>query len=395
MSNNALLTPAVITKETLMMLENNLVAAARVNRKFENQFVKIGSQLTIRKPNRFTLRRGTGISVQNITEPSTSITISNQTGVDMEFSIQDLTLTIEEFSERYCKPAAATISNGIDMDVLALQNQIFNQVGTAGVAPSGMASIALVGQRMDEGGVPQDGRALIFGPKAYWTMVVSLVANNFVQSVAEPAYKGFLARLGNFDIYLDQNIPLQTYGAQGGTPLVATAGQTGGTLVTNGWTASVTGIVNIGDCFTIQNVFAVNPQSRQSTQSLMNFTVAAVANSDSGGNSTLTISPSIVTSGAYQNVTASPASGATITMLGSASTAYAQNIAFVKDTFGLVTVPLELPNGVDFAARETYRGISMNIVRAFDITNYTIPTRLDVLYGVAAYYPETGVRLTN
>ena len=366
-----------------------------MNRKFENQFVKIGSSLTIRKPNRFTLRRGTGISVQNITEPSTSITISNQTGVDFEFSIQDLTLSIEEFSERYCKPGAATIATGIDMDVLALQNQIFNQVGSAGTPPSGMSSISLVGQRMDEGGVTQDGRTLVLGSKAYWNMVNSLVSNNFVQSVAEPAYKGFLARLGNFDIFLDQNIPLQTYGAQGGSPQVATAGQTGGTLVTNGWTASVTGIVNIGDCFTLQGVYAVNPQSRQSTQSLMNFTVAAVANSDSGGNSTLSISPAIVTSGAYQNVTAAPASGATITMLGSANTAYGQNIAFVKDTLGLVTVPLELPNGTDFSAREMYKGISMNIVRAFDITNYTIPCRMDVLYGVAAYYSETGVRLTN
>ena len=98
MSNNALLNPSVITKETLVILENNLVAAGKVNRQFENQFVKIGSSVTIRKPNRFLVSSGPGLSIQDISEPSTSITISNQKHVDFQFSSQDLTLTVEEFS---------------------------------------------------------------------------------------------------------------------------------------------------------------------------------------------------------------------------------------------------------------------------------------------------------
>ena len=101
MASNALLTPSIITKETLVILANNLVAAGKVNRQFENQFVKIGSSLTVRKPNRFTVTNGPGLVIQNITEPSTSITISNQGQVAFQFTSQDLTLTIEEFSERY------------------------------------------------------------------------------------------------------------------------------------------------------------------------------------------------------------------------------------------------------------------------------------------------------
>src|ERR1700674_2302356 len=118
MSSQVLLTPQVITKESLVILENNLVAANRVNRKFENQFVKIGASLTIRKPNKFSIRSGASLQVQNIAEPSVSITINQQKGVDFQFTSQDLTLTVEEFSERYLKPGMAKVANQIDFDVL-------------------------------------------------------------------------------------------------------------------------------------------------------------------------------------------------------------------------------------------------------------------------------------
>ena len=395
MTNNSLLTPSIITKETLVILENNLVAAGKVNRQFENQFVKIGASLTVRKPNKFTVSSGPGLQIQNITEPSTSITISNQKHVDFQFTMQDLTLTIEEFSERYLKPAASVLASQLDYDTITGGMQFFNEVGTPGTIPSSFASLAAVGQRMDEGAVPQDGRVLILGPAAYWSLANGLTSNIFVTSVAEPAFKGFLAKLANMEIYLDQNIQSQTVGAYGGTPVVNGAGQTGSALVTNGWTASVTGLLNLNDVFTIAGVYAINPQNLKSTGVLQNFVVTSTANSDSGGNSTIGIYPPITTSGAYQTVSNSPANLAAITVKGSASTAYAQNIAFTKDAIGLVTVPMEIPGGVDFAARQMYKNVSMRIIRAYDIQNDVIPCRTDILYGVSTFYPELGVRLTN
>jgi hypothetical protein len=394
MASNQLLTPSLITKETLVILENNLVAAGKVNRQFENQFVKIGSSLTIRKPNQFTVSTGPGLQIQNIVEPSTNITISNQKHVDFQFSSADLTLVIEEFSERYCKPAAVQLANQLDYDVLTNFNQINNEVGTPGTVPNSFASLAAVGQRMDEGAVPQDGRTLILNPAAYWSLTTAFIGL-FVKSVAEPALKGFLANIANFEIYLDQNIQSQTVGNYSGTPVVNGAAQTGSALVTNGWTASVSGLLNQGDVFTIQGVFAVNPKNFQSTNALMNFVVTAAAASDSGGNSTVQFSPAIVTSGAYQNVTNSPANLASITVKGAAATSYAQNIGFVRDAFGLVTVPMEIPGGVDFAAREMWKNISMRIIRAYDINNDVLPTRIDILYGTATYYQQLGCRFTN
>ncbi len=394
MATNALLTPSLITKETLAILENNLVAAGKVNRQFENQFVKIGTTLTVRKPNRFKVTQGPALQIQDITEPSTSITISQQSHVDFQFSSQELTLTIEEYSERYCKPAAVELANVIDFAVLGNFNSIYNLVGTPGAVPSTFAALGAVGQRMDEGAVPQDGRVLILNPAAYWSMANGLIGY-YVKSVSEPAFKGFLASIANFEIYEDQNIQAQTVGNYGGTPVVNGAGQTGSVLITNGWTASLAGLLNVGDVFSIANVYAVNPKSRQSTGSLQNFVVTATAVSDVNGNSSISIYPAITTTGAYQTVNASPANGATITVKGSANTSYFQNIGFVRDCFGLVCVPMELPGGVDFAAREAYRNISMRIVRAFDIFNDVTPCRIDVLFGTSTFYPELGCRLTN
>lgn len=398
MATNALLTPALITKETLTILTNNLVAAAKVNRQFENQFVKIGTTLTVRKPNRFTVTLGPALNIQDITEPSTSISISTQAHVDFQFSSQELTLTIEEYSERYCKPAAETLANTVDVSVLQLFNQINNEVGTPGSPPASFASIAAVGQRMDENSAPQDGRTLILNPAAYWSLANG-VSNLFTRSVAEPALKGFLAVIANFEIYLDQNIQAQTVGAYGGTPIVNGAGQTGSQIVTNGWTASVTNLLNVGDVITFSGVQNVNaqpgPNGFVQTGTLQNFVITSITASDSGGNATLNISPAITISGAYQNCSAAPANGATITVLGSANTSYFQNIAFTRDAFGLVCVPMELPGGVDFAARQAFRNISMRIVRAYDVWNDVTPCRIDILFGVAAFYQQLACRLTN
>lgn len=391
--SNTLLTPSIISKETLVLLENNLVMAGKVNRQFENQFVKIGDTLTIRKPNRFTVSDGAGLVIQNISEPSTSVTISNQKHVGFLFSARELTLTIEEFSERYLKGAAVALSNKIDFDVAQLYSSVQNEVGTPGTTPNNFSFLASVGQRMDENAVPQDGRVLVLNPATNWAMA-SALSTLYVRSVAEPALKGYLAAIANFEIYLDQNVGVLTSGNYAGSGVVNGASQTGSSIVTNGWTASRT-LFNGGEVITFAGVNNINPVNYQSTGALANFVVTSAVTSDGSGNATIPIYPAITTSGAYQTASASPANGAAVSVIsGNANSTLAKNIAFVRDAFGLVTVPKELPQGVDFAARETFKNISMRIVRAYDINSDVTPCRIDVMYGVSAFYPELACRLT-
>ena len=397
MSTDVLLTPSIISKESLVILVNNLVMAGRVNRAFEEQMgAKIGTQLTIRKPNKFIVSEGAGLQVQDIIEPSTSITISNQSHVDFQFGTAALTLVVEEFRERYLKPALEKLANRIDRGVMANVQNIFNEVGTPTSTPSNFAALALVAQRLDEMAAPQQDRTMVLNPKAYWTIAVG-ISSVYVQSVAEPGFKGYIPNIANMEIFLDQNIPTQLTGAYGATsPTVLGSGQTGSTLVTTGWPNSITGLLNVGDVFTIGAVNAVNPESLTSTGALANFVVTATASSNGTGGSSISIYPPIVTSGAYQTVDNGPISGAAITVIsGAPSSNLAKNIGFTKDCFGLVTVPLIMPDGVDFKSQEVYKGISLRVIRAYDINNDVLPTRVDVMWGTATYYAELGCRLTN
>src|SRR5437899_10143291 len=404
MSSAALLTPSIITKESLVILENNLVAANRVNRKFENQFVKIGASLTIRKPNRFTISSGPGLQVQDIAEPSVSITVNQQKHADFQFTSTDLTLTVEEFSERYLKPAMETLANQVDQDVLSNVKGVSNFVGTPGVTPSTFSSsVQLTGRRQDDLAAPQDNRTLVLNPNAYWSLAANLQTNLFVMPTAKDALvKGYLAMIGNYEIYMDQNVPTFSTGIHVTTAGVTiTGGQVGSSLSTAGWNSTDTFVV--GEVITIAGVNAINPQSRQSTGILKPFVITAtvgVTSSDARSTATLTISPPIVSSGPYQNVTAAPSVSSVINILTQGSTSGASstmpnNLAFTRDAFGLIMVPMEIPQGVDFAARETYRNISMRAIRAYDINNDVFPTRIDILYGTTTYYDELAVRLAG
>jgi hypothetical protein len=274
----------------------------------------------------------------------------------------------------------------------------YNEVGTPGTTPANFASIALVAQRLDEEAAPQQDRTLVLSPKAYWAITVG-ISTVYVQSVAEPGFKGYIPNIANFEIFMDQNVPTQLTGNYAGTPTVTGAGQTGSSLVTGAWTASITSLLNVGDVFTIANVNAVNPESLQSTGSLRNFVVTAAASSNGSGASTLSIYPPITpaTSGsAYATTDTSPANGAAITVIsGAAASNLTKNIGFCKDAYGLVTVPLIMPEGVDFKAQEVYKGVSLRTIRAYDINNDVLPTRVDILWGTATYYPELSCRLTN
>lgn len=390
-----LLTPQIITMKALESLENNLVMAKLVHRSFESYYQKIGATLTVRKPNKFQVQDGPTINVQPINEPSVSITVDKFKTVPFEFTDSEMALTVDDFAARYIEPAMIPLANQIDYDLLSLANQFSNVVGTPGSTPSTFAtSVQLTGQRLDENAAPQQGRNLVVNPAAAWSMA-GAQSNAFVTRVSEKALiNGYLNVIGNQSIFNDQNVQSTTASTYGGTPKTnAVTAQTGASLITDGWTATTTTLA-AGTVFTIDGVYAVNPVSFQSTGQLKNFRVTTATVTDGAGNSTIAIDPPIITSGPFQNVTNGAANDKNITVLTGASGATAvNNLAFTKEAMGLIMVPLEIPKGMDMAYVATHKNISIRFVRGFDITNAQFISRLDVLYGVAKYYDELGVRL--
>lgn len=410
---NTLITPTVIAREALMQLENNLVMGGNVHREYVKEFVKVGSTVNIRRPVKFDVTDGAVLDKQNVEEANTTIVVDSRKHVGWSFTTQDLTLTVEEYSERYIKPAMISLANKVDRDLCTLYDDVFNWVGTPGQTVNSYADFALAPQRLDENAVPFDMRRSVLSPADHWAIAGSQTGLAFNSgAISTPAYRrGSIGNIANLETYMDQNVRTHTTGTftAGSTPVTNGAAQNvtyaaankttwSQTLITDGW-ANSTLVLTAGDVFTVAGAFAVNPVpgegSKDAYSRLQQFVALSDGTSDGSGNLTITMSPPMITSGPYQTVSAAPADGASIVPLGTEATGYVQNLAFHRNAFALVTVPLEMPDGVSFKARESHKGLSIRVVKDYDIINDDDVIRLDILYGKKTLYPDLATRLSG
>jgi hypothetical protein len=406
---NTLITPQIIAKEALFHLENNVIMGQNVHRQYKREFVKIGDSVTIRKPVKFIATDGAARVNQDVIEQTTSIVINNRKHVSWNFSTQDLTLTIEEYAERYIKPAMIVLANTIDRALCEVavtgSPAFFNQSGAPGTTPADFGALADTAVKMDDEPVPDDGmRKLVLNPAARWAMADGLGGTGSggifnADIVHGMVRRGMLGQLANFDIYGDQNIVAHTVGTHSGTPLVDDAAFANDTnsIAFDAMVGTVVGALVAGDVLTIDGVFSVNDVSKQSTGVLQDFVVLADVNTTAGAGTVLvypTLNDGSTTStAAFQTVSALPADDAGINITGTAATAYPQNLAFHENALALVTIPLELPDSATFKARADWRGYSIRVIKDYDIDSDDEIIRLDILFGVKTIYAELGVRL--
>lgn len=396
---NSLLTPQQITREALRVLHNKLTFIGAINRQYDDSFAKsgakIGDTLKIRLPNQFTVRSGATLAAQTVNEQSVSLQVGTQKGVDMNFSSVDLTLSLDDFSSRILEPAMAVLAASLEADAVTMYKDVYQQVGTPGTTPNTLLTYLQARARLNNSLAPMDAnRTAHLSPLATATIVDALKGLFQDSSAIREQYReGSMGRTAGFDWYENPLVPTHTNGSKVAGATTAASGSTG-----SGSTLNVAGVANAdtfakGSVFTIAGVYEVHPETKAVTGRLQQFVVAADATM-SGTTGALTISPAIVTSGASQNVSAAPGNSAALTFAGSASTAYEQELAFHRDAFAFATADLVMPKGVDFAAREVYDGVSMRIVRAYDINNDAFPCRIDVLYGHQTIRPQLACRVT-
>jgi len=400
---NTLLTISMITREALRVLENNLTFTKQVNRQYDSRFgvegAQIGTTLNVRKPPRYVGRTGTAISIEDATETQVAVTLDTQFGVDITFTSEDLALKISDFSKRFISPAVATVANKIDNAGLALYTSVYNSVGVSGTpGPSTLLDYLNAGVALDDNAAPMDGARSVCITPLQQAKIVDALKGLFQQSsaIASQYKRGQMGTAVGFDWYMDQNCNTHTTGTftTGSTPLVNGASQTGASLITDGW-ANSTAVIKKGDVFTIAGVNHVNPQSLQITGAVQQFVATADGTSDGSGNLTISISPSITTGTGFQTVDGSPADNAAITMVGAEASQSPQGLAFHRDAFTLAMADLPLPQGTDMAARvsDDQLGMSIRLIRDYDITTDKFPCRLDVLFGWAALRPELACRI--
>lgn len=400
--SNTLLTSSIIAREVLPILENMTTFSKAVNRDYEPEFkanmsrgYEPGATINIKRPSRYTYRAGRVAVPQASVDTTVPLTLS-QGGCDINFTSAERTLSINsEHIQNKLTAAMATVANEIDRQGLAMAHYAtYNALNPTGALPTTAAAaiqaMTQMGQRLDEMAAPRDGgRALILNPAANAGLVQGFGGYFNNQAKVSRQNESGMLQNNNFgfdNIGMDQNVDTHVNGAATATN-ISGANQTGSTITV---VAVAAGTLTRGTVITLPGVFAVNPQSRQSTGQLADFVVTADV---AQGATSIPISPAIVTSGQYQNVTASPTTAQPYVIKGAASTGYGTNIAFHRDAFTLAMVPMWMPDGLGVrCAQETHKGFTIKVTDAYDPVNDNSIMRLDVLFGWAATYPELATK---
>lgn len=391
---NSLLTPNKITREALRVLHQKLNFIGSINRQYDDSFAKtgakIGDSLRIREPNEYVVRSGITMAVQDTVERNTTLQVNNVKGVDLNFTSLELTLSLDDFSERIIKPAMSVLAANIEADALSMAldvHQVVNNIGSA----MGLNQAIDARTILTDSLAPSDDRTLLLSTRDNASFIKD--TKGLFQSsdtIAKQYRDGKVGVTSGFDpVYENTLLSAQATGTAAAATgyTVNGAGQTGSAVVV----ATGTATFKKGDVITL-GINRVHPETKVDTGILQTFVVTA---DYAGGAGSLQIAPEIVITGGRQNVVAAPTNGAAVAKIGSASGIYRPSLAYHKDAFTFATADLVMPEGVDFAAREVFDGISMSMVRQFQISDRSFPCRIDVLYGYKTLRRQLACRILN
>jgi hypothetical protein len=387
----------MITRKALEILENNLVLTRTVNRQYDDSFAvegaKIGNTLRIRLPDRALVTDGAALQVQGDNEQYTTLTVTSQKHIGVNFTTAELTMQLDDFAERVLKPRISQLASSIDADVANSFRYIGNSVGTPGTTPATSLVLLQAQQKLNENAAVMMPRYATINPAANAGLIEGMKGLfNPVSTISKQFKNGLFGEgiLGYDELSMSQSIKQFTTGSRTGTLTVnASVTSEGATaIVVTGLGSTV---VKAGDVFTVADCFAVNPQTRESTGSLFQF--VALADVTASTTATVQVNAMYSASQALASVDVLPQSGKTVTFLGAPSTQYPQNLIYHRDAITFATADLLLPQGVDMASRQVHNGISLRVVRQYDINNDRLPCRIDVLYGYSVIRPQMAVRL--
>jgi len=396
--SNSILTIDMITRKALEILENNLVITRNVNRQYDDSFAvegaKIGSTLRIRLPDRALVTDGAALQVQDDNEQYTTLSVASQKHIGVNFTSAELTMQLDDFAERVLKPRISQLASSIDADVANAYKTIGNSVGTPGTTPSTSLVLLQAQQKLNENAAVMSPRYATVNPAANAGLVEGMKGLfNPTDTISKQFKNGMMGTgvLGFDEINMSQSIKQHTTGTR-----AATGNTTGAAVTTEGastltLTVGSGELIAVGDVFTIADCYAVNPQTRESTGSLFQF--VALASSTSTTTATVTVAPMYSAAHALATMLTLPATSKAVVFVGTASTQYPQNLIYHKDAITFATADLLLPQGVDMAARAVHNGISLRVVRQYDINNDRMPCRIDVLYGFSTIRPQMACRM--
>ena len=255
--------PVAYTDECLRVLQNNLILGDKVSRKHQKEFakesMKVGDTMNIRRPAQFLVNSGAAFSASDYTETSIPLVVNQQKHVDTAFTSLDLTLKVQDFSDRIIRPKIIRLAQQIDLDgYVNAKNTVGNLTGTPGTAPNNVSFLFDIGKKLDDFSTPRDGNRYLAIDQASNASLVGSMTGFFNQqkAIGEQFTDGVFMDGTNtvgLQVGMSQNIARHTVGALGGSPTINGAGQgivsgwaNNSTLITNGWTAAAAQRLNAG-----------------------------------------------------------------------------------------------------------------------------------------------------
>lgn len=401
---NQFITTQLVSNTALAMFANNapfIMTGSRIYQDdFQSSGYKIGDTLQVRRQNNFIVGDGSTAVPQDIIETVENITVAHQYHALIAYTVQDLSLRIEDFSRMFIQPAIQNIISQMEGDICSAAEQTLNfYTGTAGTPINSFNAVDIAGAKLLEQGVNISSDAYLAMTVRDGSSLKSALLNQFTPVFNEEIVRqSAIGHLSYFDIFQSQNIRQHVAGAgptlhSTDTLLVNGAVGSGNTIVLNGATASVTNYFLPGDLISIAGVFSVNPLSRQSTGQPMQFVITSAASSDGSGNLTIQVNPTIIsaTSSPLQNVSNVIPSGAAVTMVPS----YNINIAYPARGLDIVCPPLyKLQVPYSSVAIDPETGLSLAVTQTGDILGYQNLMRIDVLCGFA-WHPQYAVKVLS
>jgi len=401
---NQFITTDLVSNTALAMFANNAPFVMTASRIYQDDFVssgyKIGDTLQVRRQNHFIVGDGSVATPQSIIETVETITIAHQYNALIAYTIQDLTLRIEDFSRLFIAPAIQEIITQMEKDIGSQAEQILNFfVGTAGTPINSFTSVDLAGAKLLEQGVNIASDAYLAMTVRDGSSLKGALLNNFTPVFNEDIVRSSaIGHLSYFDIFQSQNIKRHIAGAgprlhSGDVLLVNGAVSSGTVIAMDGATINIADYFVVGDVISISGVESVNPVGRAATGQDMQFVVTANASSNGTGDIVVSVSPSIIsdTSNPNRNVSNPIPNNAPVTMVGSHNV----NVAYPSRGIDIVCPPLyKLQVPYSSVAVDPETGLSLAVTQTGDILGYQNYMRIDLLCGFK-WHQQYAVRVLS